>query len=193
MFAVIKTGGKQYKVAADNEITVMALEGDAGAQVTFDDVLALFDGETSQIGAPHVAGARVLGEIVEQTRGPKVIAFKKRRRKNSRRKHGHKQDLTIVRITQIVADRRQGRAGRLAGAEGRPAGGRGRSRGMRVSSAGHLNYIRGKSALRERAAVDLERVIWLIRRQAVRRATAAIRTGAVSASRNSAANRSSAA
>ena len=102
MFAVIKTGGKQYKVAADNEITVMALDGEAGAQVTFEEVLALFDGETNQIGAPHVVGARVLGEIVEQTRGPKVIAFKKRRRKNSRRKHGQKQDLTIVRITQIL-------------------------------------------------------------------------------------------
>jgi len=102
MFAVIKTGGKQYKVAADNTITVMALEGEAGAQVTFEEVLALFDGEASQIGAPHVAGAKVVGEIVEQTRGPKVIAFKKRRRKNSRRKHGHKQDLTIVKITQIL-------------------------------------------------------------------------------------------
>ncbi len=102
MFAVIKTGGKQYKVAADNTITVMALEGEAGAQVNFEEVLALFDGETSQIGAPHVAGAKVVGEIVEQTRGPKVIAFKKRRRKNSRRKHGHKQDLTIVKITQIL-------------------------------------------------------------------------------------------
>ncbi len=104
MFAVIKTGGKQYKVAADNEITVMALEGEAGAQVTFAEVLALFDGETSRIGAPHVAGASVVGEIVEQTRGPKVIAFKKRRRKNSRRKRGHKQDLTIVRIKQILTD-----------------------------------------------------------------------------------------
>jgi large subunit ribosomal protein L21 len=102
MFAVIKTGGKQYKVAADNEITVMALEGEAGAQVTFSEVLALFDGEKSEIGAPHVAGASVVAEIVEQTRGPKVIAFKKRRRKNSRRKHGHKQDLTIVRITEIL-------------------------------------------------------------------------------------------
>ncbi len=102
MFAVIKTGGKQYKVAAADKITVMALEGEAGAQVTFAEVLALFDGETSEIGAPHVAGACVVGEIVEQTRGPKVIAFKKRRRKNSRRKHGHKQDLTIVRITRIL-------------------------------------------------------------------------------------------
>jgi len=65
-------------------------------------VLALFDGEASQIGAPNVIGAKVVGEIVEQTRGPKVIAFKKRRRKNSRRKRGHKQDLTIVKITQIL-------------------------------------------------------------------------------------------
>jgi len=104
MFAVIKAGGKQYKVAADDKITVMALEGEAGAQVTFAEVLALFDGEKSDIGAPRVAGASVAGEIVEQTRGPKVIAFKKRRRKNSRRKRGHRQDLTIVRITQILTD-----------------------------------------------------------------------------------------
>jgi large subunit ribosomal protein L21 len=104
MFAVIKTGGKQYKVAADNKITVMSLEGDAGARVTFAEVLALFDGETSQIGAPFVAGASVVGEIIEQTRGAKVIAFKKRRRKNSRRKRGHKQDLTIVKIVEILTD-----------------------------------------------------------------------------------------
>ena len=104
MFAVIKTGGKQYKVAAADKITVMALEGEAGAQVTFAEVLALFDGEKSDIGAPRVAGASVVGEIVEQTRGPKVVAFKKRRRKNSRRKRGHRQDLTVVRITQILTD-----------------------------------------------------------------------------------------
>lgn len=103
MFAVIKTGGKQYKVAADKRITVMSLPGEAGAQVVFNEVLALFDGETSRIGAPHVAGASVHGEIVEQTRGPKVIAFKKRRRKNSKRKRGHRQDLTVVRITGVEA------------------------------------------------------------------------------------------
>ncbi len=102
MFAVIKTGGKQYKVAADNKITVMALPGEAGAKVVFDEVLALFDGESNQVGAPRVAGASVVGEIVEQTRGPKVIAFKKRRRKNSKRKRGHRQDLTIVRVTDIL-------------------------------------------------------------------------------------------
>jgi large subunit ribosomal protein L21 len=104
MFAVIKTGGKQYKVAAENKITVMSLEGEAGAKVTFAEVLALFDGEATQIGAPFVAGATVVGEIVEQTRGAKVIAFKKRRRKNSKRKRGHKQDLTIVRILEILTD-----------------------------------------------------------------------------------------
>jgi large subunit ribosomal protein L21 len=101
MFAVIKTGGKQYTVAAEKQITVMSLPGEAGAQVVFNEVLALFDGAANHIGAPHVAGASVVGEIVEQTRGPKVYAFKKRRRKNSKRKRGHKQDLTIVRITGI--------------------------------------------------------------------------------------------
>jgi large subunit ribosomal protein L21 len=103
MFAVIKTGGKQYTVAADKTITVMALPGEAGSQVVFNEVLALFDGETNRVGAPRVAGASVLGEIVEQTRGPKVIAFKKRRRKNSKRKRGHRQDLTVVKITGIEA------------------------------------------------------------------------------------------
>jgi large subunit ribosomal protein L21 len=102
MFAVIKTGGKQYKVAADNTITVMALPGEAGAKIVFDEVLALFDGATNHVGAPRVAGASVVGEIVEQARGPKVYAFKKRRRKNSKRKRGHRQDLTVVRVTDIL-------------------------------------------------------------------------------------------
>ena len=102
MFAVIKTGGKQYKVAANDKITVMLLQGEAGAQVTFSEVLALFDGEAHHVGAPLVAGATVTAEIVEQARGPKVYAFKKRRRKNSKRKRGHRQDLTIVRIVEIL-------------------------------------------------------------------------------------------
>ena len=102
MFAVIKTGGKQYKVAAQEKITVMLLQGEAGAEVTFGEVLALFDGDAHHVGAPLVAGASVVGEIVEQARGPKVYAFKKRRRKNSKRKRGHRQDLTVVRIVDIV-------------------------------------------------------------------------------------------
>ena len=103
MFAVIKTGGKQYRVVANDEIIVMTLAGEAGEKITFADVLMLADGDNIQVGAPIVAGATVLGEIVAQARGPKVIAFKKRRRKNSKRKRGHRQDLTVVRITQISA------------------------------------------------------------------------------------------
>ena len=103
MFAVIKTGGKQYTVSAEDTITVMTLAGEPGDKVTFDTVLMLVDGEATTVGAPLVAGATVSAEIVEQARGPKVIAFKKRRRKNSKRKRGHRQDLTIVRITGIAA------------------------------------------------------------------------------------------
>lgn len=102
MFAVIKTGGKQYRVAAADTITVMTLEGEPGDIVTFDNVLLLAgDGEPA-LGAPFVEGASVAGEIVEHTRGPKVIAFKKRRRQNSKRKRGHRQDLTLVRITEVL-------------------------------------------------------------------------------------------
>jgi large subunit ribosomal protein L21 len=103
MFAVIKTGGKQYKVAAEDRITVMTVAGEPGETVTFGDVLMLVDGETTRMGSPLVPGASVAGEIVEHTRGPKVIAFKKRRRKHSKRKRGHRQDLTVVRITGIAA------------------------------------------------------------------------------------------
>lgn|SRR5574337_79497 len=101
MFAVIRSGGKQYSVSADEQITVMSLPGEAGSEVVFDQVLAVFDGASSTIGAPSVAGASVRGEIVEQARGPKVYAFKKRRRKNSKRKRGHRQDLTVVRIKSV--------------------------------------------------------------------------------------------
>lgn len=102
-FAVIRTGGKQYTVAADDVITVEKLAVEAGASVTFDDVLVLSKGADGiEVGAPVVAGASVAGEVVEQTRGKKVIAFKKRRRQNSKRKRGHRQELTVVRITDIT-------------------------------------------------------------------------------------------
>ena len=103
MFAVIKTGGKQYKVAAEDTITVMTLAGDAGAKISFNDVLMIVDGDNTNIGAPMLAGAKVEAEIVEHSRGPKVIAFKKRRRKHSKRKRGHRQDLTVVKILSIHA------------------------------------------------------------------------------------------
>ena len=103
MFAVIKTGGKQYRVAADDVVTVGKLAGEPGAAITFDTVLMVTGDEGTQVGAPSVAGMTVTGEVVEHTRGEKVIAFKKRRRKNSRRKRGHRQDFTVVRITAIGA------------------------------------------------------------------------------------------
>lgn len=102
MFAVIKTGGKQYRVAANDKVTVELLEGEAGGQIVFDTVLMVANGDAIDVGAPTVAGATVVGEIVEQTRGDKVIAFKKRRRQNSKRKRGHRQHLTVVRITDIL-------------------------------------------------------------------------------------------
>jgi large subunit ribosomal protein L21 len=102
LYAIITTGGKQYKVAAGDTISVMVLPGEAGESVTFDRVLALCGDSETAFGNPAIAGASVAGEIVEQIRGPKVIAFKKRRRKNSKRKRGHRQDLTLVRITGIA-------------------------------------------------------------------------------------------
>ncbi|KAB0681303.1 50S ribosomal protein L21 [Aureimonas leprariae] len=103
MFAVIKTGGKQYRVAANDEFTVERLPGAAGDRVTFAEVLMV----DATVGAPFVSGASVVAEIVEQTRGPKVISFKKRRRQNSKRTRGHRQDLTLIRIGEILTDGRQ--------------------------------------------------------------------------------------
>jgi large subunit ribosomal protein L21 len=102
MFAVVKTGGKQYRVAVDDVLTIEKLDGDAGAPVEFDQVL-MVGGDSLTVGAPLVAGAAVKAEVLEQFRGPKVISFVKRRRKHSsQRKRGHRQYLTRVRITDIV-------------------------------------------------------------------------------------------
>ena len=103
MYAVIQTGGKQYKVAKDEVVTIEKLALDAGATVEFDQVLAVGAGAGVKIGTPMVAGAKVMATVVKQARGDKLVVFKKRRRKNSRRKNGHRQDLTVVKITDIVA------------------------------------------------------------------------------------------
>lgn len=103
MFAVIKTGGKQYRVNANDVLIIEKLEAEAGATIEFNEVLVVGEGESATIGAPFVAGAKVTAEVVEQTRGKKVIAFKKRRRQNSKRSRGHRQHHTVVRITDIVA------------------------------------------------------------------------------------------
>jgi large subunit ribosomal protein L21 len=102
MYAVIKTGGKQYRVAANDKILIEKLEGAAGDQVTFDNVLMVGNGASIDVGAPFVAGATVVGEIEKQARGPHIIIFKKRRRKHYRRRNGHRQDLTSVVISEIL-------------------------------------------------------------------------------------------
>jgi len=102
MYAVIKTGGKQYRVAANDKILIEKLDGTAGDQVNFTEVLMVSNGGTVDIGSPFLAGATVVGEIEKQARGPHIIIFKKRRRKHYRRRNGHRQDLTAVTITEIL-------------------------------------------------------------------------------------------
>lgn len=102
MYAVIKTGGKQYRVSKDDVVTIERIAGEAGSTIEFGEVLLVGSGADVKVGAPTVAGAKVTAELVGDTRGPKLIAFKKRRRKNSRRKKGHRQDLSTVRITSIT-------------------------------------------------------------------------------------------
>ena len=104
MYAVVKTGGKQYRVAKDDVLKIERLTGDEGDIITLDEVLMIGDGADVTLGAPLIAGASVAAEIVEQTRGPKIVIFKKRRRQNYRRKKGHRQMLTVVRITDILTD-----------------------------------------------------------------------------------------
>ncbi|MBI3705756.1 MAG: 50S ribosomal protein L21 [Rhizobiales bacterium] len=103
MFAVIKAGGKQYRVAAEDVIRIDRLQAEPGQVVEFGEVL-LLGGDTPQVGVPTVPGALVAGEVLQHTRGDKVIAFKKRRRKNSRRKRGSRHEFSVIRITEILTD-----------------------------------------------------------------------------------------
>ena len=101
MFAVIRTGGKQYKVAKDDVIAVEKLSGDPGATIELGEVLMVGDGAAVSAGAPLLAGASVSAELVEHRRADKIIVFKKKRRQNYRRKNGHRQHQTVLRITEI--------------------------------------------------------------------------------------------
>jgi large subunit ribosomal protein L21 len=103
MFAVIKTGGKQYRVTAQDTLRVDRMAGEPGEIVQFADVL-MVGGDSVTVGTPTIAGASVAAEVLEQGRGPKIIAFKKRRRKNSRRRRGFRAEFTLVRITEILTD-----------------------------------------------------------------------------------------
>jgi large subunit ribosomal protein L21 len=101
MFAIIKTGGKQYRVAPGDQIVVERIPGDIGAQISLSEVLAIGGNGAAMIGTPLVGGAAVTAKIVQQPRGNKVIVFKKKRRKNYRRKRGHRQELTVLNIQAI--------------------------------------------------------------------------------------------
>ena len=102
MYAVIRTGGKQYRVAKDDVVFVEKLEGEAGASVTLDDVLAVGEGKDIKTGTPRLSGAKVTATVLEQKLDDKVLIFKKKRRHNYRRKNGHRQPLTVLRITEIT-------------------------------------------------------------------------------------------
>jgi large subunit ribosomal protein L21 len=103
MFAVIKTGGKQYKVAKDETIVVEKLEGEAGDTLVFGEVMMIGDGDKVDMGAPLIGGAQVVGEVLEQRRAAKIIIFKKKQRNTYRRKKGHRQTETVIKITDILA------------------------------------------------------------------------------------------
>ena len=103
MFAVIKTGGRQYRVVPDDVLEIGKIEGEVGTIVQLSEVLVL-GSDAPVLGAPTVKGASVAAEVLDHKRGPKVIAFKKRRRKNSRRKRGYRDEITVLRITEILAD-----------------------------------------------------------------------------------------
>ena len=104
MYALVRTGGKQYRVAKDDTILVERIAADEGAEVILDDVVMLGDGDKVTIGTPRVEGAAVSATVVSQTRGPKIIIFRRKRRKNHRRTQGHRQDLTLLKINAIAED-----------------------------------------------------------------------------------------
>jgi large subunit ribosomal protein L21 len=106
MFAVIKTGGRQYRVVPDDVLEIGKIAGDVGTIVQLGEVLVV-GGDMPVLGAPTVAGATVAAEVLQHKRGPKVISFKKRRRKNSRRKRGYRDEITVLRITEILTDNKQ--------------------------------------------------------------------------------------
>lgn len=118
MYAVVRTGGKQYRVAKDDVIIVEKLSGETGSSIELEEILALVDGKELTIGTPLVDGARVAATVLDQKRDKKIIVFKKRRRTGYKRSKGHRQDITVLRITDILA---KGQAGKAATAKEAPA------------------------------------------------------------------------
>jgi large subunit ribosomal protein L21 len=154
MFAVFKTGGKQYRVAAEDVLKVDKVKGEPGEIVEFGEVLVV-GGDSVTLGAPTVAGATVAAEVLDQARGPKIIAFKKRRRKNSRRKRGHRQEFTLLRITEILTDGKKANQDRAAAAE---TGARARAGGLRcrICRAGSRHRKAAQGCGQEGAKAEIQ-------------------------------------
>ncbi|MBX2804767.1 MAG: 50S ribosomal protein L21 [Hyphomicrobiales bacterium] len=164
MYAVIRTGGKQYRVAADDVLEIERIQGKAGDKVDFGEVLMVSDDAGAQIGTPLVKGASVAAELVEQFRGDKIIIFKKKRRTTYRRKQGHRQELTRVRITDILIDgAKQKKAAAKSGDTGKGAkfkddvkliGGVGPALEKKLADAG----IKSLKQIAEWTDADIERI-----------------------------------
>ena len=150
MFAVFKTGGKQYRVAAEDVLKVARVKGEPGEIVEFGEVLVV-GGDSVTLGAPMVAGATVAAEVLDHARGPKIIAFKKRRRKNSRRKRGFREEFTLIRITEILTDGKKANTTASAAAETR-SGACGRSRRRGGRNGGSIGRHRGQESLGQESA-----------------------------------------
>ena len=120
MYAVVTSGGKQYRVEAGSELVVERVAGDAGSTITFDRVLLVGDGDAVTVGTPTVAGATVSGTVLGEARGPKLIVFKYKQKVKYRRKTGHRQHLTRVRIDEINADGKRGASARADADEAKP-------------------------------------------------------------------------
>jgi large subunit ribosomal protein L21 len=112
MYAIVKTGGKQLKVSKGDKITVEYVDAEVGHKVTLDQVLLINEGGKLSVGTPLIAGAKVTAKVAEQTRGQKVVVFKKKRRQNYRRKQGHRQDLTVLTVEAIEAGAKKASAGK---------------------------------------------------------------------------------
>lgn len=117
MYALVKTGGKQYRVAKDDTILVERIAAEEGDQVVLDNIIMLGDGDKVTVGTPNVEGAGVSATVMRQTRGPKIIIFRRKRRKNHRRTQGHRQDLTLLKINDIAEDAKKLAAPKKAAAK----------------------------------------------------------------------------
>ncbi|HET7123232.1 MAG TPA: 50S ribosomal protein L21 [Bradyrhizobium sp.] len=165
MFAVIKTGGRQYRVVPDDVLEIGKIAGEVGTIVQLGEVL-LVGGEQPVLGTPTVAGASVAAEVLQHKRGPKIIAFKKRRRKNSRRKRGYRDEITVLRVTEILTDNKQPTVGprpkkqkpvAAAPAEGEDAEAPKKTAKKKVPAKKPAAKTTAKAAAKPRAKVDAKK------------------------------------